>query len=149
MKFFFFPMITSSPVIGKKRFFRSFWWLISGHVINRGSQKIFLPHIFFQVFTCKKAFVAILSSSPSRNHNGETEKKRPWKFWKCSLVLRDRNHNCIDPYILLDPLCTFLRLHTHRLTKASQSQARIQKRAAANTFKHRYNCLRLQNFNKK
>ena len=44
----------------------------------------------------------------------------------------------IDSYILLDPLCTFARLHTNRLTKTSQSQARIQKRAAANTFRHRY-----------
>ena len=43
----------------------------------------------------------------------------------------------IDPYILLDPLCTIARLHTYRLTKASQSQAQIQ-RAAANTFRHRY-----------
>ena len=45
-------------------------------------------------------------------------------------------------------LSTFARLHTHRLTKASQSQARIQKRAAANTFRHRYKkIIYILNFN--
>jgi hypothetical protein len=36
--------------------FEQFQWLISGDVINLGSQKNFLPHIFFQGFTCKKLF---------------------------------------------------------------------------------------------
>jgi hypothetical protein len=69
--------------------------------------------------------------------------------WSCiyDLVLSAASPACLKftyrsligiPYILFDPLCTFARLHTHRLTKASQSQARIQKRAAANTFRHRY-----------
>jgi hypothetical protein len=38
------------------------------------------------------------------------------------------------PYIFLDPLCTFARLHTYSLTNASQLQARVQKRGAGNTF---------------
>ena len=44
----------------------------------------------------------------------------------------------IVPYILLDRASTFARLHAYRLTNASQSQARIRKRGAANTFRHRY-----------
>ena len=48
--------------------------------------------------------------------------------------------------MLLDPLSTFARLHAYRLTNASQSQARIQKRGAANTFRHRYVMLIILNF---
>jgi hypothetical protein len=40
--------------------------------------------------------------------------------------------------MILDPLSNFACLHAYRLTNASQSQARIQKRGAANTFRHRY-----------
>ena len=61
--------------------FEQFRWLISGHVINLGSQKNFLPHIFFQGFTCRKPFVAILSSSPSLNPNGLSEKKTTYVFY--------------------------------------------------------------------
>ena len=42
------------------------------------------------------------------------------------------------PNICLVPLCTFARLHTYNLTKANQSQARVQKRAVGNTFSRRY-----------
>jgi hypothetical protein len=43
----------------------------------------------------------------------------------------------IVPYILLDRASTFARLHAYRLNNVSQSQARIPKRGAANTFRHR------------
>jgi hypothetical protein len=56
---------------------------------------------------------------------------------KIGLNLLKEEHY-IDPYMLLDPLFTFARLHAYRLTIASQSHARIQKRGASNTLRHRY-----------
>ena len=54
--------------------------------------------------------------------------------FKLAVLLFKLSVKCIVPYILLDPLCTFARIHAYRITNASQSQARIQKRGAANTL---------------
>ena len=50
-------------------------------------------------------------------------------------MYRGLNVNVETLHFCVPPQCG---VHTHRLTNASQSQAWIQKRAAANKFKHRY-----------
>jgi hypothetical protein len=57
---------------------------------------------------------------------------------------KDNKWVCNVPNICLVPLCTFARLHTYNLTKANQSQARVQKRAVGNTFSRRYIKVRIQ-----
>ena len=74
---------------------------------NLGSQKHFVPHIFLQGFTCRKSFVATLSSSPSRNHNGATEindliKKYFIKIKKLNLFLRSPISSLKARAVLID-----------------------------------------------
>ena len=77
---FFLRILTEFVVIEFFPFFRSFRAISMADFWSRDqprSQEKFLPHIFFQGFTCSEPFVAILSSSPSRNHRVAYLKKRP------------------------------------------------------------------------
>jgi hypothetical protein len=73
--------------------------------------KKFIPQIFFQGFTCRKPFVAILSSSPSRNHNGATEKSDLTSLWKRALFIHQSLENYQFYKVQIEILtCTIVKL---------------------------------------